>query len=178
MLNEINHNFHLTDSLDEFVTFLAQYVEKILPYLVDKGKLIFLPLLVQIICLHSNPSARDQFLCLLFDFLSTTSSPTLSPQSSLLSIEHKIYVDHMNPPSLIKMNTGCDSLDRINHDEFSKHILNALRLLASYLGPARLEGELLPGLWLQINKCPISDLSRRLLLVSACGVIAPHLPVS
>ncbi|CAH8675144.1 unnamed protein product [Schistosoma bovis] len=176
MLNEINHNFHLTDSLDEFVTFLAQYVEKILPYLVDKGKLIFLPLLVQIICLHSNPSVRDQFLCLLFDFLSTTSSPTLSPQSSLLSIEHKMYVDHMNPPSLIKMNTGCYSVGRINHDEFSKHILNALRLLASYLGPARLEGELLPGLWLQINKCPISDLSRRLLLVSACGVIAPHLP--
>ncbi|RTG90057.1 uncharacterized protein DC041_0011786 [Schistosoma bovis] len=137
---------------------------------------IFLPLLVQIICLHSNPSVRDQFLCLLFDFLSTTSSPTLSPQSSLLSIEHKMYVDHMNPPSLIKMNTGCYSVGRINHDEFSKHILNALRLLASYLGPARLEGELLPGLWLQINKCPISDLSRRLLLVSACGVIAPHLP--
>ncbi|CAH8596701.1 unnamed protein product [Schistosoma turkestanicum] len=177
MLNEMNHNFHLTDSLDEFVTFSAQYIEKILPYLIDKGKLIFLPLLVQIICLHSNASVRDQFLCLLFDLLSSSTSSSTTTSISSSSIEHKISMDFMNSPSLIKMNTGGgDSIGQINHDEFSKHILNTLRLLASYLGPARLEGELLPGLWLQINKCAISDLSKRLLLLSACGVIAPHLP--
>ncbi|CAH8596717.1 unnamed protein product [Schistosoma turkestanicum] len=177
MLNEMNHNFHLTDSLDEFVIFSAQYIEKILPYLIDKGKLIFLPLLVQIICLHSNASVRDQFLCLLFDLLSSSTSSSTTTSISSSSIEHKISMDFMHSPSLIKMNTGGgDSIGQINHDEFSKHILNALRLLASYLGPARLEGELLPGLWLQINKCAISDLSKRLLLLSACGVIAPHLP--
>ncbi|TNN13921.1 LisH domain and HEAT repeat-containing protein [Schistosoma japonicum] len=181
LLNEINRNFHLTDSLDEFVTFLAQYIEKILTYLVDKGKLIFLPLLVQIICLHPNSSVRDRFLCLLFDFLSSTSSTSLCQQSPA-SVENKIHFDFLHHSSTLLMKTmksNSDSLVDVgytNHDEFSKHILNALRLLALYLGPTRLEGELLPCLWLQINKCTISDLSKRLFLVSACGVIAPHLP--
>nr|CAH8875576.1 unnamed protein product [Trichobilharzia regenti] len=193
-LNEINQNFRLTDSLDEFVIFLAQHTEKILSYLVDKGKLIFLPLLVQIICLHPNSSVRDRFLGLLFDFFSSTS--TISTSALIHSpslIDNKIYFDFnlsnltsMNYESTTSVNNSINnhnnnnnnntgSSNKSSHNEYSKHILNALGLLASYLGPARLEGELLPSLWLQINKCS-TDASRRLLLVSACGVIAPHLP--
>ncbi|KAH8868005.1 RAB11-binding protein RELCH like, partial [Schistosoma japonicum] len=158
LLNEINRNFHLTDSLDEFVTFLAQYIEKILTYLVDKGKLIFLPLLVQIICLHPNSSVRDRFLCLLFDFLSSTSSTSLCQQSPA-SVENKIHFDFLHHSSTLLMKTMKSNSDSLVD-----------------VGPTRLEGELLPCLWLQINKCTISDLSKRLFLVSACGVIAPHLP--
>ncbi|KAF5398904.1 hypothetical protein PHET_07799 [Paragonimus heterotremus] len=42
--------------------------------------------------------------------------------------------------------------------------------------PTRLESELIPQLWSQLNERPPPPISQRLLIVSACGVISPSTP--
>ncbi|KAL5108085.1 RAB11-binding protein RELCH [Taenia crassiceps] len=53
-------------------------------------------------------------------------------------------------------------------------ILRQCRDLATCLGPQRIESELLPQIWSQLNERPSNSL--RKLLISACGVIAPATP--
>ncbi|VDM18443.1 unnamed protein product [Hydatigera taeniaeformis] len=53
-------------------------------------------------------------------------------------------------------------------------ILRQCRELATCLGPQRIESELLPQIWSQLNERPSNSL--RKLLISACGVIAPATP--
>ncbi|KAL5963263.1 RAB11-binding protein RELCH [Taenia solium] len=53
-------------------------------------------------------------------------------------------------------------------------ILRQCRDLATCLGPQRIESELLPQIWSQLNERPPNSL--RKLLISACGVIAPATP--
>nr|CDS18951.1 lisH domain and HEAT repeat containing protein [Echinococcus granulosus] len=53
-------------------------------------------------------------------------------------------------------------------------ILHQCRDLATCLGPQRIESELLPQIWSQLNERPSNSL--RKLLISACGVIAPATP--
>ncbi|KAM3187988.1 hypothetical protein ACTXT7_001223 [Hymenolepis weldensis] len=53
-------------------------------------------------------------------------------------------------------------------------ILRQCQDLATCLGPSRIESELLPQIWSQLNERPSTCL--RKLLLSACGVIAPATP--
>ncbi|VDO16790.1 unnamed protein product [Rodentolepis nana] len=55
-------------------------------------------------------------------------------------------------------------------------ILRQCRDLAKCLGPSRIESELLPQIWSQLNERP--SIYLRKVLLFACGVIAPATPVS
>uniref|UniRef100_A0A667H514 RAB11 binding and LisH domain, coiled-coil and HEAT repeat containing n=1 Tax=Lynx canadensis TaxID=61383 RepID=A0A667H514_LYNCA len=59
-------------------------------------------------------------------------------------------------------------------DEQRQMILTGCVAFARHVGPTRVEAELLPQCWEQINhKYP----ERRLLVAESCGALAPHLPV-
>ncbi|CAL8103042.1 unnamed protein product [Calicophoron daubneyi] len=155
---------HLAENLDEFVSLVADRLEISIPSMSDEGKTLMLPLLTQAICLHPSSAARDRLLRLLFHLFSThgagsdSASPTAGDDSSLLS------------------STASDSSMLSDSHHHRLLILNACRRLASYLGPTRLESELIPQLWSQLNERPAPSASRRLLLVSACGVVSPSIP--
>ncbi|KAG5452773.1 RAB11-binding protein relch [Clonorchis sinensis] len=161
--------FRLTTSLDDFVVLVSERLESSFPLMADDGKTICLPLLTQAICLHPDSIVRDRLLRLLFNlFSSPATSSTLSTDS--------IHIPHSFSSGLRTTATpnGDDLL--VDSHQHRTLILSACRRLALYLGPTRLESELLPQLWSQLNERPPPSVAQRLLIVSACGVICPSIP--
>uniref|UniRef100_A0A0V0J4T2 Uncharacterized protein n=1 Tax=Schistocephalus solidus TaxID=70667 RepID=A0A0V0J4T2_SCHSO len=135
----VNTSFRLADSLDEIIVILGRQIEGILAALTENSKAIALPLLVQAICLHPDPAARDRLLRCLFNLFAAVET--------------------------------ADDGTKLEHGVI---ILRQCWELATCLGPQRIESELLPQIWSQLNERPSRAL--RKLLVSACGVIAPATP--
>ncbi|KAL7059841.1 hypothetical protein AAHC03_014012 [Spirometra sp. Aus1] len=137
---DIVTTFRLADSLDEIIIIVGRQIESILTALPENSKAVALPLLVQAICLHPDPAARDRLLRCLFNLFAA-------------------------------VETTDDDEARLEHGVV---ILRQCWELATCLGPQRIESELLPQIWSQLNERPPRAL--RKLLVSACGVIAPASP--
>ncbi|BHF70807.1 hypothetical protein SprV_0301386000 [Sparganum proliferum] len=137
--NDVVTTFRLADSLDEIIIIVGSQIESILTALPENSKAVALPLLVQAICLHPDPAARDRLLRCLFNLFAAVE--TADDEAKL---EHGVV------------------------------ILRQCWELATCLGPQRIESELLPQIWSQLNERPPRAL--RKLLVSACGVIAPATP--
>ncbi|CAH8663013.1 unnamed protein product [Dicrocoelium dendriticum] len=157
-LNSDNNAFHLATSLDEFVVLVSSRLESILPSMADEGKIANLPLLTQAICLHPDSGVRDRLTQLLLNLFSNPTQPT----------SNHVHGISTNDASFSRHYSGS------HHHRLL--ILNACCHLASYLGPTRLESELIPQLWSHLNEHPPPSTAQRSLLVSACGVIAPQTP--
>lgn len=156
--------FSLSATFDEFVTFVTGRVELVLVHLSNDGKVLLLPLLSQLICLHSMPSVRDRLLHVLFNLF--------GPQFSRV----KGRTDTESPPYSPSTSSSNDRTVLSDCNQHRALILHACHLIASYLGPTRLESELIPQLWSQLNERPLASSSKRLLLVSACGAVSPCIP--
>ncbi|KAF7233674.1 hypothetical protein EG68_08551 [Paragonimus skrjabini miyazakii] len=162
--SECPMSFQLVTSLDEFIQLVADRLQSILLLMTDECKILCLPLLTQAICLHHDSQVRDSLLRLLFNLFSTQPPPsnTIVHNSAHLSTVAENYVSSIE--------------HSIGRDRYRLLILNECRRLASYMGPTRLESELIPQLWSQLNERPPPPVSQRLLIVSACGVISPSIP--
>ncbi|THD22721.1 LisH domain and HEAT repeat-containing protein [Fasciola hepatica] len=156
--------FSLAASLDELVIFVTNRLEMVLTHLSNEGKVLVLPLLTQLICLHSMSPVRDRLLRVLFNLF----GPQFNRVGSRTSMSSPTY-----SPST---HSGSERTALSDCNQHRALILHSCHLIASYLGPTRLESELIPQLWSQLNERPLASSSKRLLLVSACGAISPCIP--
>ncbi|KAA3673016.1 uncharacterized protein DEA37_0012110 [Paragonimus westermani] len=163
-VSECPRSFQLATSLDEFIQLVADRLQSILLLMTDECKVLCLPLLTQVICLHHDSVIRDSLLRLLFNLF----APQPPPSNTIVHNSAHLRT--------VAENSVSSSEHSIGRDRYHQLILNECRRLASYMGPTRLESELIPQLWSQLNERPPPPISQRLLIVSACGVISPSTP--